>query len=170
MKGKSLIAENRESACKKYCDCGGNVELTLRELKKEGLSLSKPTFYNWMEKFNFEERRKKIDIEMQKVNDLNLSFEDSMLKSLLDRKTAYEAYFEKSAEPTDHQAQYAYAGIIKTILDIKVRMGEFKSSLFIDFMKDLIGWLSKNDSEAVIAIEKNFDDFISFAKEKYAAK
>lgn len=44
------------------------------------------------------------------------------------------------------------------------------SAFFIDFMKDLINYLTKNDPEAVQYIERNFDEFIAFAKEKYAAQ
>ena len=48
MKGKSFIAENREIAFKRYCENGGNIEGTIRALKKDGLNLSKPTFYDWL--------------------------------------------------------------------------------------------------------------------------
>ncbi|MBI5075621.1 MAG: hypothetical protein HZB62_10720 [Nitrospirae bacterium] len=168
MKGKSLIAENRELAFRIYCRCGGNVEMTLREMAKEGLTLSKPTFYDWMEKFNFEERRTKVDAETQKAKDSQLSFDDKMLGALLKQKEKYETYFETLTIP-DHQAQYAYAGIIKTIFDIRSRTASFKTSLFIGFMKDLINFYSKNDPAVVALIESSFDDFMTFAREKYAA-
>ncbi len=121
MKGKSFIAENRELAFRKYCECGGNVELTLRELEKEGLKLSKKTFYEWMKKFNFEERRAKIDTERQKVNDSQISFEEKMLSDLLKQKEKYETYFD-SINLIDNQAQFAYANIIKTIIDLSRKM------------------------------------------------
>jgi hypothetical protein len=168
MKGKSLIAENRELSFKVYCQSGGNVELTLRELEKRGLKLSKPTFYAWLEKYNFVERMRKIDSERQQAQDAEETFEESMMKALLDQKKAYEKYFLVITTP-DHQAQYAYTGIIKAVLDIRSKMGSFKAALFLDFMKDLITYLSKNDSEAVPAIERNFDDFVQFAKEKYGS-
>ena len=38
---------------------------------------------------------------------------------------------------------------------------------FVDFMRDLIDWLSRNDPDTVAAIEKNFDEFVKWAKEKY---
>ncbi len=168
MKGKSFIAENRELAFKVYCGCGGNVEMTLRELDKQGLKLSKPTFYEWIEKFNFEERRTKVDAETQRVKDSQLSFEDKMLDALLKQKEKYETYFDTLTTP-DHQAQYAYAGIIKTIFDIRSKTASFKTSLFIDFMKDLINFYSKNDPAVVAVIENSFDDFMAFARDKYRA-
>ena len=50
--------------------------------------------------------------------------------------------------------------------DFDKKKGEF----FIDCMKELISFLSKNDPEAVPVLEKNFDDFIAHAKEKYGIK
>jgi len=166
VKGKSLIAENRDLAFRVYCSQGGNVEATLRELAKQGLSLSKPTFNDWREKFSFESRRRKIDVEKQKASDSQLSFEEKMMGALINQKEKYETYFETLTTP-DHQAQYAYAGIIKTLFDIRTKVGSFKTALFIDFAKDLINFLSKADPEAVAVIERNFDDFMSFAREKY---
>lgn len=166
MKGKSLIAENRELAFRIYYECGGNVDLTLRELAKAGLKLGKPTFYAWIKKFNFEARRVEVDTEKQKVSDSQLSFEENMMAALISQKKKYETYFGTCTTP-DHQAQYAYAGIIKTIFDIRKTTASFKTALFIDFMKDLINFFSKNDPEAVPVIERNFDGFMEFAKGKY---
>jgi inhibitor of KinA sporulation pathway (predicted exonuclease) len=64
---------------------------------------------------------------------------------------------------------FAYTGVVKSITEIKAKTGAFKAALFIDFMKDLIDWLSKNDPEAVAVIEGVFDDFVQYAREKYAA-
>ncbi len=168
MKGKSYIAENRELAFRLYCECGGNVEAALRALEKAGLKLSKPTFYEWMRKYNFGARRGKVDAETQKTADSQISFEAQMMNALLKQKDKYEAYFDTLTIP-DHQAQYAYAGVIKTIFDIRTKTAAFKTSLFVDFMKDLVNFYSKNDPEVVPMIERNFDDFMTFAREKYAA-
>lgn len=168
MKGKSFIAENRELAFRIYCDQGGNVEATLRAMDKAGLKLSKPSFNEWREKFNFESRRQQVDAERQKTTDSQVSFEDQMMNALIKQKNKYEAYFETLTVP-DHQAQYAYAGVIKTIFEIRTKTASFKTSLFIDFMKDLVNFYSKNDPEVVPLLERNFDDFMAFAREKYAA-
>jgi len=168
VKGKSFIAENRELAFRIYCEQGGNVEATLRAMDKAGLKLSKPSFNEWREKFNFEDRRVKVDAERQKTKDCQISFEDQMMNALIKQKDKYEAYFETLSVP-DHQAQYAYAGVIKTIFEIRTKTASFKTSLFIDFMKDLVNFYSKNDPEVVPLLERNFDDFMAFAREKYAA-
>jgi hypothetical protein len=167
VKGKSFITENRELAFKKYCECGGNVEMTIRALEKEDLKLSKKTFYEWMKKFNFEERRTKVDVERQIVTDSQISFEERMLSDLLKQKEKYEKYFE-GITGIDNQAQFAYAGIIGKLFDIKMKLNAFKAALFIDFMKDLVSYFSKHDPDAVPVIEKNFDDFMAFARMKYA--
>lgn len=122
MKGKSYIAENRELAFKAYCVEGGNVEATLRRLEKEqGLKLSKPTFYDWMKKYNFEERLEKVDAERQKTKDSQISFEEKMLNDLIVQKEKYEKYFETLAG-IDNQAQYAYTNIIKTIMEVRKKL------------------------------------------------
>jgi hypothetical protein len=50
--------------------------------------------------------------------------------------------------------------------DFEKKKGEF----FIDAMKEMINWLNKNDQEALPYIERNFDDFITHAKERYGIK
>lgn len=169
-RGKA-IRENVELAFDIYCDQGGNKERTLVELEKRGLSLTKKTLYRWIKRYRFEERRLEVDAERQRLQDSQMSFEEKMLKALTDQKEKYETYFTSSAEPgkpPDTQAMHAYTNLVKTIHEIRTRTGVFKASLFLEFMRDLIDWLSRNDPKAVPAIEKNFDDFISHAKEKYA--
>lgn len=121
MKGKSYITENRELAFKRYCENGGNIEGTLRSLAKDGLKLSKPTFYDWQKKYNFEERRTKVDMERQKARENQISFEDKILNDLVKQKEKYEEYFETN-KLLDNQATYAYTGIIKTIIDVKKKL------------------------------------------------
>lgn len=50
--------------------------------------------------------------------------------------------------------------------DFDKKKGEF----FISCMKELISFLSKNDPDIVPLMERNFDDFIAHAKEKYGIK
>lgn len=121
MKGKSYITENRELAFKRYCENGGNIEGAIRALQKDGLKLSKPTFYDWLKKYNFEERRTKVDMERQKARENQISFEDKMLNDLVRQKEKYEKYFE-ATDLLDNQATYAYTGIIKTIIDVKKKL------------------------------------------------
>lgn len=50
--------------------------------------------------------------------------------------------------------------------DFDKKKGEF----FIACMKELIKYLQKNDPKAVPLLERNFDDFMAYAKEKYGIK
>lgn len=137
MKGKSYIAENRELAFRVYCEQGGNIEGTIRVLeKKHGLKLSKNTFYDWMEKYKFKERLKNIDAERQKTKDIQISFEERMMNDLLKQKEKYEAYFE-TLPGIDNQAQFAYANIIKTIIELSRKLNPQKEVKDPDEMKRL---------------------------------
>lgn len=64
----------------------------------------------------------------------------------------------------------ASVGQKKWMLDVKTKAEVFKAGLFMDFMKDFVGWLARNDTGAVEIIERNFDPFMSYAKEKYVGK
>lgn len=167
MKGKA-VRENTELAFDVYCEQGGNVPRTLIELERRGLHLARSTFYDWMKEYRFEERRIEVEEKRQRLGDGNLSHEEQLMLKLEAQVEQYEKYFQTLQKP-DNNATFAYTGLLKTISEIKVKTGAFKASLFVDFMKDLINYLSKNDPEAVGVIEKNFDEFITFAREKYAS-
>lgn len=120
-KGKSVFIESRELAFQTYRECGGNKELTLRELEKKGLKLSKPTLYEWIEKFNFDGRLVKADAENQRTADLQESFEKKMMLKLVGQLEKYEKYFEENTD-IDNQATYAYTNLLKVIVEISRRL------------------------------------------------
>lgn len=171
MKGKSADLELRELAFQLYYECGGNKEMTLRKLQERGYSISKPTLYDWIEKFNFDERVSALDLKTREAKDAKaISIEDLLLTELLKQKENYEEYFRSLQKgKVDNQAMYAYANILNTLLDLKTKLGSQKATLFLDFLKDLVLYLSKEDLEAVEFIDRNFDGFVAFAKEKYGA-
>jgi len=128
LKGKSVFAESRELAFTCYRKCGGNVEATLRELEKgsapegllprrEGLKLSKPTLYEWIEKFNFKDRLKNADAERQKIDDTRASFETKMFQKLIKQLEKYETYFDANPD-LDNQATYAYTNLLKVVVEL----------------------------------------------------
>lgn len=162
--------ENVELAFDIYCAKGGNVAQTMVELERRGLRLSRPTLDSWVGKYDFERRRIQVEEERQRLADTQKTFEAQVLDSLIKRKEQYETYFETSDKPApDSYAMTAYVALLKTIVDIKAKVGAYKSALFLDFMRDLIDWLSRNAPEAVPVIEGIFDEFISHAREKYGA-
>lgn len=64
----------------------------------------------------------------------------------------------------------ASVGQKKWSSEAKTKAEIFKAGLFMEFMKDFVGWLSRNDATAVGVIERNFDPFMAYAKEKYVGK
>ncbi len=147
-KGKSVFAESRELAFRCYQKCGGNVEATLRELEKEGLKLSKPTFYDWMQKFNFKERLKACDAVAQEAADIKQHYREKILTDLKKQKERYDKFFASMAEnQIDTQATYAYNSLCKTISDIQrdleakpdlYRMAPLVMDEFVRFIKKVV--------------------------------
>ena len=169
-KGKSVFTESRELAFQTYRECGGNKELTLRELEKKGLKLSKPTLYEWIEKFNFDGRLKNIDAVATEASDEKIHYRERILLDLKKQKTRYDKFFESLPEgQIDTQATYAYNSLCKTISDIQKDLRSERPQIFLEFIKDLVAYLGKQDPAALAVLEKNFDDFISASREKYAS-
>jgi hypothetical protein len=147
-KGKSVFAESRELAFSCYRKCGGNVEATLRGLEKEGLKLSKPTLYEWMEKYNFKERLKNADAVAQEASDAKIQYREKILLDLKKQKERYDKFFESLAENAiDTQATYAYNSLCKTISDIQrdldskpdlYRMAPLVMDGFVQFVKKVV--------------------------------
>ena len=171
MANKSYMSETKEAAYLTWRKCGQNVELTLRELAKQGWTLTKPTIYEWMEKFGWKDRAALAEAAERKAADAVLSAEARAIVSLEKIRSRYEEYFDtlKPGDRVDTNEVHAYKGVIMAINDIKAKTGAQKASFFLDFMRELIDWLGRNDPESVDAIEKNFDEFVAYAKEKYAA-
>lgn len=121
MAAKSYVAENRELAFRTWRECGQNIELTVRTLKdRDGLPVTKPTLYNWIDKFNWKERAARAEAEEQKAGDIQVSFEEKMLADLAKQKGKYERYFETLDDATpDNQAMYAYTALVRLIADIR---------------------------------------------------
>ena len=168
MANRSYQAETREDAYKTWRECGQNIEQTVAALAKKGYPITKPTLYEWMEKYGWKERAARAEVEEKKAIDTTMNAEARAIASLQKVQERFEKYFDSLGEgKIDSQAVYAYTGIIKSIAEIKEKTGAVKTALFLDFMKDLIEWLGKNDPESVDSIERNFDDFVSFARERY---
>ena len=170
MANRSYQADTREDAYKTWRECGQNVEQTIRSLSKKGYFITKPTLYDWIEKYSWKDRAARAEAEEQKGKEAMGNHDAKAITSLDAVRERYEKYFATLGDNVvDNQAMFAYTGIIKSISEIKAKTGALKSSLFLGFMRDLIDYLSKNDPDSVAAIEKNFDDFIQYAKGKYAA-
>ena len=167
MKGKA-IAENMELAYKTWRECGQNETETARRLMKTGFKLSRQTVIEWREKYSWKDRAARAEAVEQQATDPQLSSEERAIATLVREQGKYEEYFDTlPITSRDSQMTYAFNSLVTTIQSLRQKTAAYKAELFIDFMKDLVSWLQKNDPENVQAIEKNFDEFIQFAKEKY---
>jgi hypothetical protein len=172
MKGKSLISENLELAYRVWRECGQSPEQTVRKLNSEhDFTVSRQTIYEWMEKYNWKERAARAEAVEQQAKDPQLSGEEKLIAALESQKKRYEAFFETLGPlGIDNQATYAYSSLISTIQGIREKTGSYKAGLFVEFLRELITWLARHDPDSVPAIEKNFDDIVAAAKEKYGIK
>ncbi len=51
-----------------------------------------------------------------------------------------------------------------------MKSAEYRAALFLDFLKDLIEYGSRNDAGIVAVIEDNFDDIVTWGRVKYQGK
>ena len=144
-RGRSVFMEAKNLAFEIYAACGGNVEMTLRELEKKDLRVSKPTFYEWMEKLNFKKRLEEQDAAKAKGDDEKLHYREKILRDLRKQKERYDKFFESLTEgQIDTQATYAYNSLCKTISEIQrdldsrpdlFRMAPLVMGEFVQFVK-----------------------------------
>jgi transposase-like protein len=91
------------------------------------------------------------------------------------RKTLYEVrdgLLKKAHDTIDPQVIHALGGL-QRIIDAEEKIGSQEEAppnpeIFLGFMRDMVIFLKDRDPEALTALEKNFDEFISFAKQKYS--
>jgi hypothetical protein len=165
MKGKSLITENRELAFRIWCDEGTNVKKTLSRLNKDhGFPLSMPTIYDWINRFDWKGRLARLDAAQLNTQDLIVD----PLVSIGRQIEKYDKHFEALGDTVDNEAMGAYTNILKTRALLIEKQRQFKGQIIIEFMRELINYLSKNDPDSVAAIEKHFVEFSNIVRDKYA--
>jgi hypothetical protein len=124
-KGKG-IRRNVDLAFDVYCETGGDVAATIRELaSRHGLTVSRPTFYDWAKAHSFDARRVGVDARRQADREALLTARARMVRGLLDRMEQYEAYMASQGGKPDHMAQFAYNGIVGQ-LRLLVRKFEYE--------------------------------------------
>lgn len=166
--GRSVDDEIKEKAFQLWRRNGRSPEKTAKELNSLGHMVTRQSIDTWKNERAWEDRAARAEAIEQQAKDPNLSGEEKMIAALVGQKNRYEQYFETlPIGQMDTQAVYAYTNMITTIQNIRQKTAAYKAELFTEFLKDLIGWLQRNDPESVGAIEKNFDDFIVHAKERY---
>jgi hypothetical protein len=168
---KSYTAEAHEVSYATWRQCGQNIEATVRELRKKGYLITKPTLCDWRDKFTWCDRAARAEAEEQKAGDAKISSREKALVSLRKRLQSYDDYLDSlpAGNHPDNQALFAYTNLVKTIGDIEMKAQGYKATAYLDFMRDLVDWLGKNDEEGLACIERDLDDFTAWAREKYAA-
>jgi hypothetical protein len=169
--GKSVDDEIKETAFQLWRKNGRSPDRVVKELREKGHMVTRQSIDTWKNERGWEDRAARAEALEQTAKDPQLSGEEKMIAALIGQKDRYEKYFETlPIGQMDTQAVYAYTNMITTIQNIRQKTASYKAELFVDFMKDLIIVLAKNDPESVPAIEKNFDEFILFAKDRYAKR
>jgi len=141
--------------------------------KSSGVSIAQ--IQRWAEKYEWRKKKEERKSETLKAQaDARSPVREKILLDLKKQKERYDKYFESLGEnEVNTQATYAHTTLCKTISDIqkdldsKTEQKIDRPQVFLDFMRDLVSFLKDKDPEALTALEKNFDEFIQFAKTKY---
>jgi hypothetical protein len=154
------MAENRELAYRIYYECRPNIELTLRRIHEhpQGFPVTKPTLYEWMKTYRWEERATKQAAEAQRRSDTAASSEEAAIDSLDKVRRSLEVrilVMDPAVDAQYSQTAYAYTNVVKSLIDLKARSAAQKAALFLQFLGDLIEFFSKNDPDSVSVIERN---------------
>lgn len=142
----------REDAYKTWVGCGQNFSEAERQLKREGLPVSRQTLTAWAERYDWKGRAARSEAEKQKEE--TAVSEAALVHALERQKQRYEVYFD-AMQPgiVDNQACYAFCGLVKTIIAVRREAGNGKQE-GKSAEQDLI---VRNDEERVAAIEKMVD-------------
>ena len=142
--------------------------------KSSGVSIAQ--IQRWAEKYEWRKKKEERKHETLKAQaEIRSPVREKILLDLKIQKECYDKYFETLGEnEVNTQATYAHTTLCKTISDIQKDL-DFKTEqkidrpqVFLEFMRDLVSFLKDRDPDALAALEKNFDEFISFAKGKYS--
>lgn len=141
--------------------------------KSSGVSIAQ--VQRWAEKYEWRKKKEERKCETLKAQaEVRSPIREKILLDLKKQKERYDKYFEALGEnEINTQATYAHATLCKTISDIQKDLDSKAvqridhPQLFLDFMRDLVIFLKDRDPAALAELEKNFDEFITFAKQKY---
>lgn len=123
MKKGAGTPENKEMAFRVYALFGGkNIQHILERLRcRNALEISAQTLYEWKREGNWDERMKATPAEPE-----FLSFNERMLRRLMEVIERYERRFDKEA---GDQAAYAYANLVRVALELSGRMHSWEKDV-----------------------------------------
>lgn len=132
----------------------------------------------------YEEVSKIIDVPVVTIQRWSAQYDwrkqklDHIKRKIGRRKELYllkDQLIKSAQDNIDPQAVYKLAALQRTI-DAEEKGDQSEESnqkidrpqVFLDFMRDLVVFLKDRDPAGLEALEKNFDEFVTFAKQKYA--
>jgi hypothetical protein len=158
-------------------------EKTLDEISKKA-KVPVVTLQRWGEKYEWKKKKEEFRTRFLKAQEETRALirEEILLQDLVHQRDLMKKYFEgkEIMDKTDTQMMYAYTNVTDAICKILADMRKRDESLrgiqkidrpqiFLEFMRDLVSFLKDRDPGALAALEKNFDEFVSWAKTKYTA-
>ncbi len=159
-----------------------NEEKTLEEISKK-TEVPVVTLQRWGEKYEWRKKKDEFRARVLKAQEESRALirEEILLQDLVHQRDLMKKFFEdkEAIEKGDTQMMYAYTNVTDAICKILADMRKRDESLrgaqkidrpqvFLEFMRDLVSFLKDHDPDGLTALEKNFDEFITFAKQKYA--
>lgn len=154
-----------------------DYEVLASWLQEEGFEISRSAVGRYGKDFKDQVKALKESTEMAKflvneVGDDDGAMNDALLRTL--QHKLFGLLRTLNADPKKvniNSITRAVADLSRAAVAQKKWMAEagIKSGLFLEFFRDMVSYLTKEDPEAVPFVERNFDDFIAFAKAKYGA-
>ena len=154
---------------------------TLDEVAREsGVSIQQ--LQRWLTKYEWRQKKEAFSKRRMKAQEETRALirEEILLQDLVHQKDLLKSYFDgrEILEKGDIQAMYAYTNVTDSICKLLADMRKREDALrgtqkidrpqvFLDFMRDLVSFLKDRDPAGLEALEKNFDEFVVFAKDKY---
>ena len=160
-----------------YVSAGKTIDAIATET---GVSIAQ--VQRWAKKYGWKDKKEKLRQRIMNAQEETRALvrEEILLQDLVNQKNLMDQYFKgREYDKADSNTVSNYINIInnvsKLLQDIRKRdeilRGIEKADrpqIFLDFMRDLVSFLKDRDPAALEALEKNFDEFIIMAKEKYA--
>ncbi len=150
--------------------------------KESGVSIAQ--VQRWAGKYGWKKKREEYRQRVMKAQEETRAIvrEEVLLQDLVNQKTLLDKYFkDREYDKADSNTVGNYINIVnnisKLLQDIRKRDENLRglqkidrSSIYLDFLRDEVTFFKDRDPDALEALEKHFDEYVIWAKEKYASK
>ncbi len=157
-------------------------EKTFDEIAKE-TGVSAVQVQRWAAKYEWRKKKEEFKARLLKAQEESRAImrEEILLQDLTHQRDLLKNYFDNRQvlEKGDIQAMYAYTNVTDSICKILADMRKRDESLrgtqkidilkiYLDFLKDQVAFFKEHVPDALFALEKGLDPFVTWAKERYA--